>query len=90
MEWSGVSSAVTRIGELLIQEGIYLWGVEDQVERLHGELKWMESFLLDAEARRADQDERTRLWISQVKKLACDAEDLIDTYALKIASKRKG
>ncbi|OMO88463.1 Disease resistance protein [Corchorus capsularis] len=82
MEWSGVSSAVTRIGEQLIQEAKYIRGVKDQVERLHRELQWMQSFLLDADTRRS-ADERIHLWISQVKNLASDAEDVIDTYALK-------
>ncbi|XVF78620.1 hypothetical protein PTKIN_Ptkin14bG0149300 [Pterospermum kingtungense] len=89
MAWSAVGSAVTIIGELLGQEAIHLWGVEKQVDRLQKELKWMQSFLIDADARQGES-ERVRLWVSEIRDLAYDAEDVIETYALRIVSKRKG
>ncbi|EOY13109.1 NB-ARC domain-containing disease resistance protein, putative [Theobroma cacao] len=89
MAWSAVSSAVIRIGELLTQEATSLWGVEEQVDRLQRELQWMQSFLLDADARRGES-ERVRLWVAEIRDLAHDAEDVVETFALRIGSKRKG
>ncbi|XWS10985.1 hypothetical protein CRYUN_Cryun38cG0045000 [Craigia yunnanensis] len=89
MAWSAVSSAVTTIGGLLAQETIYLWGVEEQVDRLQTELKWMQSFLVEADAKQAE-DQRIQLWVSEIRDLAYDAEDVVEAFALKVGSKRKG
>ncbi|WRX29132.1 Rx [Theobroma cacao] len=62
MAWSDVSSVILRIGELLTQEATSLWGVEEQVDRLQTELKWMQSFLIDADARRDVWDKGIKGW----------------------------
>ena len=49
-----VSGVLTRIGDLLIQESNFLYGVSDQVELLQTELKLMQGILKDADGR---QDE---------------------------------
>ncbi|KAG4123072.1 hypothetical protein ERO13_D11G302203v2 [Gossypium hirsutum] len=89
MAWSAVTSAVTTIGNLLTQEAIYLWGVEEQVDRLQTELKWMQSSLMEAETKQS-KDERIRLWVAEIRELAYDAEDVVEEFALKIGSKNKG
>ncbi|TYI58267.1 hypothetical protein E1A91_D11G343700v1 [Gossypium mustelinum] len=89
MAWSAVTSAVTTIGNLLTQEAIYLWGVEEQVDRLQTELKWMQSSLMEAETKQS-KDERIRLWLAEIRELAYDAEDIVEEFALKIGSKNKG
>nr|AKR16192.1 RVd [Gossypium barbadense] len=89
MAWSAVTSAVTTIGNLLTQEAIYLWGVEEQVDRLQTELKWMQSSLMEAETKQS-KDERIRLWLTEIRELAYDAEDIVEEFALKIGSKNKG
>ncbi|XWS10984.1 hypothetical protein CRYUN_Cryun38cG0044900 [Craigia yunnanensis] len=89
MAWSAVSSAVTTIGQLLAEEAIYLSGVEEQVDRLQTELKWMQSFLVEADAKQAE-DQRIQLWVSEIRDLAYDAEDVVEAFALKVGSKRKG
>ncbi|KAK8992342.1 hypothetical protein V6N11_048426 [Hibiscus sabdariffa] len=61
MALSAVSSAVTTIGELIAKEAISLWGVQDKVNRLQKELKWMQCFLKDADSRQGE-NERIRLW----------------------------
>ncbi|KAE8674466.1 CC-NBS-LRR class disease resistance protein [Hibiscus syriacus] len=89
MAWSAVASAVTTIGKLLTDEAVYLWGVEKQVDRLLKELKWMESLLREADVKQ-HEDERIRLWVSEIRELAYDAEDVIEDFALRIVSKKKG
>ncbi|XVE63771.1 hypothetical protein DITRI_Ditri07aG0046600 [Diplodiscus trichospermus] len=89
MAESRLSSLVERIGELLTQEAEYLLDVEDQFNRLQRELRWMKSFLKEADSRQAE-DERIRMWVSEIRDIAYEAEDVIDTLALEAASKRKG
>nr|KJB45862.1 hypothetical protein B456_007G333900 [Gossypium raimondii] len=89
MALSAVTSAVTTIGNLLTEEAIYLWGVEEQVDRLQTELKWMQRYLMDAETKQS-MDEMIRLWVAEIRELAYDAEDVVEEFALKIGSKNKG
>ncbi|XVF78604.1 hypothetical protein PTKIN_Ptkin14bG0147900 [Pterospermum kingtungense] len=49
----------------------------------------MQSFLTEANARQAE-DERIQLWVFEIRDLAYDAEDVVETFALKVASKIKG
>ncbi|XWS10036.1 hypothetical protein CRYUN_Cryun39dG0041300 [Craigia yunnanensis] len=49
----------------------------------------MQSFLIDADARQGES-ERVRLWVAEIRDLAYDAEDVVETFALRIVSKRKG
>ncbi|KAK8329724.1 hypothetical protein V6Z12_A11G342700 [Gossypium hirsutum] len=88
MDFSAVSSALKAIGELT-QEVTSLWGVDVQVEGLASELRWMQSFLKVADARKVDND-MIRTSVVEIRELAYDAEDVIETFALKVASKRKG
>ncbi|KAL1075087.1 hypothetical protein V6Z11_D11G334700 [Gossypium hirsutum] len=88
MDFSAVSSALKAIGELT-QEVTSLWGVDEQVEGLASELRWMQSFLKVADARKVDH-EVIRTSVVEIRELAYDAEDVIEMFALKVASKRKG
>ncbi|XP_057436136.1 putative disease resistance protein At1g50180 isoform X2 [Lotus japonicus] len=81
---SVVNFAVERLGDLLIEEARLLHGVSDQVKKLQTELKRMQCFLRDAE-RRQDEDETIKNWISEIRQLAYDAEDVIEIYATKVA-----
>ncbi|KAH1083974.1 hypothetical protein J1N35_023735 [Gossypium stocksii] len=87
MEFSAISSALETIGELT-QEVTSLWGVDEQVQGLANELRWMQSFLQVADARRVDH-EVIRTSVVEIRELAYDAEDVIETFSLKVASKRK-
>ncbi|KAK8272502.1 hypothetical protein V6Z12_D11G336700 [Gossypium hirsutum] len=88
MDFSAVSSALKAIGELT-QEVTSLWGVDEQVEDLASELRWMQSYLKVADARKVDH-EVIRTSVVKIRELTYDAEDVIETFSLKVASKRKG
>ncbi|KAK8633207.1 hypothetical protein V6N13_014055 [Hibiscus sabdariffa] len=91
MALSAVSSAVQTIGHVVAQEAIYLWGVEEQVDCLQSELKWMQIFLRKVDAKPAlAKDEIIRLWAAEIRKLAYDAEDVIEDFTLRIGSRRSG
>ncbi|XP_057536115.1 probable disease resistance protein At1g58602 isoform X2 [Amaranthus tricolor] len=85
MPSSLVASTIQWIGSLLIQEGRMLFEVEDQVRSLQAELELMQEYLQDADA----MQERKEIYtlIKQIRKLAFDAEDIIDTYILEVEAK---
>ncbi|MCL7027178.1 hypothetical protein MKW94_018176, partial [Papaver nudicaule] len=84
-----VSFAVEKLGDALISETFFLLGVRTQVEGLRDELKRMLCFLKDADAKDRQGDERVRHWIKEIRDLAHDAEDVIDTFILEVDSTRK-
>ncbi|KAK6136324.1 hypothetical protein DH2020_029945 [Rehmannia glutinosa] len=74
--------AAEKLGDLLMEKVDYLQGVEGQVKWLKGELETMQCFLQDASEKQANQ-QTIRKWISDIRELAQDAEDIIDTFILK-------
>lgn len=80
-----VSQAVERTSDLLIHEAKSLASVKDDVERLRTELRRMQCFLKDAD-RKQEQDERVRNWVAEVKDVALDVEDAIETFIEKVSS----
>ncbi|KAF8406549.1 hypothetical protein HHK36_008637 [Tetracentron sinense] len=85
-----VSFAIKRLGEFLIQEAVFLYGVRDEVEQLKIELKRMQCFLKDADAFAYRGDERVRNWVAEIKDAAYDSEDVLDTFIYKVASRKRG
>ena len=85
---SVVSGVVTRLGDLLLQEAIYLIDVSDKAHELQTELIRMQFFLKDADAKQ-NESAFIKNSVAEMKDLAYDAEDVIATYALTVAS-RKG
>ncbi|MFQ6665552.1 hypothetical protein Gotur_032256 [Gossypium turneri] len=87
MQEAVVSLAVERISDLLIHEAVFLKDVKDQVESLRTELKRMQCFLKDADSK-LEQDARFQNRVSEIRDLAYDAEDVIDSFILKAAHQR--
>ncbi|KAK9019319.1 hypothetical protein V6N11_053845 [Hibiscus sabdariffa] len=81
-----VSLAVERISDLLIHEALFLEDVKEQIERLKAELKRMQCFLEDVD-RIPEQDNRFRNRVLEIRNLAYDAEDVIDSFILERAHK---
>ncbi|KAF8410445.1 hypothetical protein HHK36_002974 [Tetracentron sinense] len=86
-----VSLLVERLRDLLIREAVLLSQVNDQVVWLRIELNWMQCFLKDADAKQ-EKDNRVRNWVSEITNVAYDAEDIIDTFILKVvtSTQRRG
>ena len=49
-----MSFAVERLGDLLIQEASFLYGITDKVAEIQAELRRMKCFLKDADAKQDD------------------------------------
>ncbi|KAL9682508.1 hypothetical protein QQ045_014308 [Rhodiola kirilowii] len=83
-----ISTAVLKLGEFLHQHANFLFDIRDKIERLKKELSWMQSFLQDAE-KKIDNNSLIREWVSDVRDLAYDCEDVIDTFLLKLSCMRE-
>lgn len=82
-----VSFVLERLAEALEQIH-FCKDVRQQVERSRDELKRMQCFLKDADAKE-EGDLRVRNWVSEIRSVAYDTEDAVDTYILKMKSLRK-
>ncbi|KAH7833282.1 hypothetical protein Vadar_004749 [Vaccinium darrowii] len=78
-----VSFVVERLGDLLIEQVVFLQGVKDDVVWLRDKLEYLLCFLKDAEEKQ-DLDNRMRKWISDMRDVAYEAEDIIDDFILKV------
>ncbi|MCL7027795.1 hypothetical protein MKW94_002080, partial [Papaver nudicaule] len=83
-----VSFTVKKLGDALAGEILFLLGVRTQVEELRDELRRMQCFLKDADAKQQG-DERVRNWVADIRNVAYDAEDVVDTFILKIGAAPK-
>ncbi|KAG8645008.1 hypothetical protein MANES_10G023300v8, partial [Manihot esculenta] len=77
-----VTFAIERIADAVVREASSLYGVRQGVEQLQTELKRIRCFLKDADSKQ-DQDERVRNCIAEIRDIAYEAEDIIDTFILK-------
>ncbi|CAL5413581.1 unnamed protein product [Camellia sinensis] len=76
------------IGNLLIQEAKSLYGVRDQVEDLVRELRRMQCFLKDADAKQVE-NEIIRNLVAEIGEIAYDAEDVIATFVFEVEPRRR-
>ncbi|KAI7984909.1 putative disease resistance protein [Camellia lanceoleosa] len=91
MEVPVVSFIVNRLGVLLTEEAKFLYGVSDQVEQIRVELKRMQCFLQDADyAIQSDHhvDAGVNNWVAEIRKLAYETEDILETFLIQVSSKR--
>ncbi|WKA08219.1 hypothetical protein VitviT2T_025958 [Vitis vinifera] len=83
-----VSFAVGKIAGQLVEEAGSLSNVRDRVEWIEVELRRMQCFLKDAEAKQ-DGDQRVKNWVADIRDVAYDIDDVIDTFLCKTAQQRK-
>ncbi|KAL8160282.1 hypothetical protein V2J09_001819 [Rumex salicifolius] len=88
MAESAVKLAANWMGKILVEEGKYLWGVENKVTELWKELVWMQCFLRDAECLQFE-DEIVAQWVLEIKEHVYEAEDIVDKFVIQVASKRR-
>ncbi|CDO99311.1 unnamed protein product [Coffea canephora] len=82
-----VSLVLQTLGNMMKDEARFLSGVTDQVEEVRRELKRMLCFLKDADARNC-KDATIRNWLREIRSLAYRIEDLVETFAIEVASRR--
>ncbi|KAJ0234553.1 putative disease resistance protein [Hirschfeldia incana] len=82
-----VSVTVQKLGEWLLEEPLFLFGIDDQVKQLQDELKRLRCFLKDADEKQS-KSERVRNWVAEIREAAYDAEDVLEAFFLKAESKK--
>ncbi|CAI9118119.1 OLC1v1019642C1 [Oldenlandia corymbosa var. corymbosa] len=88
MAESIVSFLVESIGKLLMEEGKFLTGVSQEAGRLHSELKMITAFLKDADVRPHENvGALVKECVSQCKDVAYEAENILEDYAFRLASR---
>ncbi|OMP10650.1 NB-ARC domain-containing protein [Corchorus olitorius] len=87
MAESEVLFALGRLGLLLIGEAISFEGVKQLVEEIQIELKHIKCFLKDADQRQ-DEDETIRNLVSEIREVAYEADDVINTFVDKDTLRR--
>ncbi|KAK9714793.1 hypothetical protein RND81_06G120500 [Saponaria officinalis] len=87
MSISSIKSTVEWVGKLALEEVKYLRKVRDNVEDLKSELEWMQCLLLDADVKQ-NNDALIRKWMSEISDISLEAEEIIETYILKVSNKR--
>ncbi|XP_058114383.1 putative disease resistance protein At1g50180 [Magnolia sinica] len=86
---SVVRLLVKNLGDVIIQEAFFIYGVRDQLQLMEDEFRRMQCFLKDANDKQ-EGDERVKKWVQDVVSIAYDAEDAIDTFIFKMALLRQG
>ncbi|GMN32858.1 hypothetical protein TIFTF001_041798 [Ficus carica] len=80
-----VSQAIERLSYLLLHEAGPLASVKHDVESFHTELKRIQSLLSSVDGRQAESgDDRVRNWVSEIRNIACDIEDVIEIFIVKM------
>ena len=85
---SVVSFLLENLTQLLSQESKLLWGVEDQVRLLQNELCLINIFLKNTEGKRHD-NELLKEVVSQIRDVAYEAEDVIDTFIITVTKHKR-
>ncbi|KAL7209939.1 hypothetical protein ACSBR1_031496 [Camellia fascicularis] len=83
-----VSFAAKWIADLMIQEANLLYGVRDQVDDLLVELRQMQCFLKDADAKQVEH-EIIRLLVGEIREVGYEAENVIATFFFKVGPRRR-
>ncbi|KAF8013824.1 hypothetical protein BT93_I1626 [Corymbia citriodora subsp. variegata] len=86
MAESVVSLTMETIGNLIINESKFLWGVQGKVKDLQWQLKQVRCLLRNADERR--EHDQVGEWVEQLRDIAYDAEDIIERYILIDAPKK--
>ncbi|XP_057971664.1 disease resistance protein RPM1-like [Malania oleifera] len=84
MAETAVNFVIDRLAEALLQEATLLRGIRKEVGSIKDELRSIQSFLKDADARseKEETNESMKAWLTQLREVAYHIEDVIDEYTL--------
>ncbi|XP_050251605.1 disease resistance protein RPM1-like isoform X2 [Quercus robur] len=89
MDQAVVELLTENIISILSNEASLLWGVRDAIEDIKDELISMRSFLVDAD-RKGVGSEGEKTWVTNVRDMAYDVEDIIDYFMYHMNRQRIG
>ena len=74
-----VNFLLDKLTSILLQKASLLGDAHNEIKEIKDELESMRSFLKDAE-RRMERSELVEPWVSQVREVAYEVEDIIDEF----------
>ncbi|KAA0058610.1 putative disease resistance protein RGA1 isoform X2 [Cucumis melo var. makuwa] len=74
------ASVITKLGSSALRELGSLWGVNDELDKLQNTLSAIKAVLLDAEEQQS-KSHTVKDWISKIKDVFYDIDDLIDEFS---------
>uniref|UniRef100_A0A2N9E741 Rx N-terminal domain-containing protein n=1 Tax=Fagus sylvatica TaxID=28930 RepID=A0A2N9E741_FAGSY len=74
-----VNFLLDKLTSILLQKASLLGDAHNEIKEIKDELESMRSFLKDAE-RRIERSELVETWVSQVREVAYEVEDIIDEF----------
>lgn len=83
-----VEFLLDNLKQLLLYNSDLIYGVKGQVESLYKELSLMKAFLKDSKEKRSEY-EYVRELVRQIRDVAYEAEDTIDTFVVNAAMQRE-
>ncbi|XP_057462949.1 disease resistance protein RPM1-like [Actinidia eriantha] len=85
MAQAAVSFLLGKIDNLVGREWKLLTSINGRVDNLRRELETIKALLTDAADARGEEDAQFRVWIQQVRDLAYDIDNVLDTFILHLA-----
>ena len=85
---AAISALTEKLISLLSEKATLLWDIHEDVADIKDELESIQSFLKDADARAAaeeDMSEGVKTWVKQVKEVAFHMDVFMDKYLLEMA-----
>ncbi|XP_028549170.1 disease resistance protein RGA2-like [Dendrobium catenatum] len=73
-----MSKFSTLLTDFVHDQVIMLLGVKDELQMLHNKMRRIQCLLKDAEKKKFNESSSTELWLSELKDVMYDAEDIID------------
>nr|XP_023927594.1 putative disease resistance protein RGA3 [Quercus suber] len=67
---------IGKAGDVAVQEIALIWGVKDEIKKLKETVSTISAVLLDAEAKKHNNE--VKLWLQRLKDAMLDADDLLD------------
>ncbi|GAB4837586.1 hypothetical protein Ancab_039624 [Ancistrocladus abbreviatus] len=86
MASSSIASAAQWIATQMANEANFLLDVEDEIPHLQQELKHIQQLLRDVDSAEEEKNGQLQIFIGRIRDIAFRAEDVVDTYILKVAS----
>ncbi|XP_042519414.1 disease resistance RPP8-like protein 3 [Macadamia integrifolia] len=84
-----VSSSVTNLSQLVVNEVNFLEEVAEEVRSLCDELHHMNNFLKKSEGKRNQHDNVMVLLRRKIRDVALEAEDIVDKYVVNVAKEKR-
>ncbi|KAJ4813381.1 Disease resistance protein RPP8 [Rhynchospora pubera] len=83
-----VSGVVTKLADLILEQVRFLSGIDSKIGEVKLQFSQMQRFLIDADSKSKRGDERVKGWIRDIRSVAYETEDAIDTFLVEANHQR--